>query len=359
MSRRQVIGNNEPRSIAPDMADYASALSHAFNYYNQEKDKKEARNYIREYVAHTFDKTESKKIDRVPDSKIVLTYAWLCRMSINGAQFNEKDKQRLDEYVAELLREPAPVVETVEVKPTKPSIQDYMQEKAYEVIGEFEGMIDDLIKTGKEIDAYSFLQSNSVPKPYCNYIDQWARKRVQEFIGAYEGTDKDLKEAYSFLGKRQLAGVIKGFNSIVGDLERYAQFKKANRKPRVKKAKPPAVQVKNLKYKKEDTLLNIRSVNPSEIIGASQVWVYNCKYKRLAAYRTDSAQGIQVKGTTLQNYDPEMCEQRSVRRPEVVLKRVQEVGKVQLRKLLSDLATAEYDVTGRINEECLIVRVIK
>ena len=88
-------------------------------------------------------------------------------------------------------------------------------------------------------------------------------------------------------------------------------------------------------------------------------YIYNVKYKRLAAYRTDSSQGIQVKGSTLQNYDPEMSEQRSVRRPEIVVKRVLDAGKIQLRKLLSDLATKEYDLTGRINDECIIVRAIK
>ena len=132
-----------------------------------------------------------------------------------------------------------------------------------------------------------------------------------------------------------------------------------NRKPRVTKAKPPAVQVAKLKFKKEDTELGVKSINPSEMVGASQVWIYNCKYKRLAAYRSDSAQGIQVKGSALQNYDPDMSECRSIRRPEAFLKVVLDASKVKLRKLLSDLTTKGFDLSGRINEDCIIVRVVK
>jgi hypothetical protein len=79
----------------------------------------------------------------------------------------------------------------------------------------------------------------------------------------------------------------------------------------------------------------------------------------LAAYRTESATGLQVKGTTLQNYDPDMCEQKALRKPEEVLKKVLAAGKVQLRRILPELTTKETPVNGRINEECIILRVIK
>jgi hypothetical protein len=180
-----------------------------------------------------------------------------------------------------------------------------------------------------------------------------------EFTEVYKTTDKDVKEGYSNISRRQQANIVKLFGSFIVDLEKYSQFKKANRKPRVAKAKPPVMQVARIKFKKEDTELGIKSVNPSEMVGASQVWVYNVKYKRLAAYRSDSVQGIQVKGSTLQNYDPDMSECRSIRRPEAFLKVLLDASKVKLRKLLSDLTTKGYDVTGRINDECIIVRVIK
>ena len=175
----------------------------------------------------------------------------------------------------------------------------------------------------------------------------------------YESTDDLVKEGYSNLGKRKITALIKLMGEWLEDVNRYGEFKKANRKPRIKKAKSPLQQTSKLKFKKEDSELKIKSISPTELVGASQVWVYNTKYKKLSVYRTDSASGIQVKGSTLQNYDPDMCEQKALRKPEVTIPAVLTSGKVQLRKLFTDLSTKESKVNGRINEECVLLRAFK
>ena len=345
---------NEPLGITPDLTNYKSALSRAFNFYNQDRDKKDARVYLKTYIKH---KGMTVDIDRVPDNEINLTYGWLSRILLNGNTLLDRHNEDLDSYINNLST--TKEVKVVVNKVPKPSVRDYMQDKIAEVIGELEGAVDAFLKEDKEFDLYNYLQANSIPKPYCKDIDEWARKRGMEFTDVYKTTDKDTKDGYSNISRRQQANLVKMFGAFIVDIEKYTQFKKANRKPRVTKAKPPAVQVARIKFKKEDTELGIKSVNPSEMVGASQVWVYNVKYKRLAAYRSDSVQGIQVKGSTLQNYDPDMSECRSIRRPEAFLKVLLDASKVKLRKLLSDLTTKGYDVTGRINDECIIVRVIK
>ena len=349
------IAIHEPNGITPELGNYKSALSRAFNFYNQDNDKKAARTYLKSYIKH---KNLAVNLDSVSDGDIILTYGWLARMVMNGNVLTTKHTEKLDKYITTLPSVKEEVKVVVDKAP-RPSVRDYMQDKIAEVIGELEGQVDSFLKEDKEFDLYNYLQANSIPKPYCKDIDTWARKRGTEFIEVYKTTDKDVKDGYSNISRRQQANLVKMFGSFIVDLEKYTQFKKANRKPRVTKVKPPAVQVSRIKFKKEDTELGIKSVNPSEMVGASQVWVYNVKYKRLAAYRSDSVHGIQVKGSTLQNYDPDMSECRSIRRPEAFLKILLDASKVKLRKLLSDLTTKGYDVTGRINDECIIVRVIK
>jgi len=348
------IAIHEPNGITPELGNYKSALSRAFNFYNQDNDKKAARTYLKSYIKH---KNLAVNLDSASDGDIILTYGWLPRMVMNGNVLTTQHTEKLDKYIMTLPTTKV-VVKVVEKAP-RPSVQDYMQDKIAEVIGELEGQVDAFLTEDKEFDLYNYLQANSIPKPYCKDIDTWARKRGIEFTEVYKTTDRDIKEGYSNISRRQQANLVKLFGSFIVDLEKYTQFKKANRKPRVTKAKPPAVQVARIKFKKEDAELGIKSVNPSEMVGASQVWVYNVKYKRLAAYRSDSVHGIQVKGSTLQNYDPDMSECRSIRRPEAFLKILLDASKVKLRKLLSDLTTKGYDVTGRINDECIIVRVIK
>lgn len=343
--------------------NYMSDLATAFNWYNQEKEKKDARSYLKDYISVHFTKNEVKIFDRIPDSKIVNTYGWLARMILNSSvELKEHEQIKLGKYIQSILDtsdliEPEESLEKVQV--IRPSVRDNMKERVNEYLGELEGAIDDFLKESKDLNLYNDLKSRTIPQPYCPFIDEWLKKKASEYISVYESTDEEIKEGYSNLGKRKITQLIKLISAWIEDLDRYSQFKKANRKPRVKKVKPAGVQVAKLKYKREDTELGIKSVIPSDIVGASQVWVYNTKYKKLAVYRSESATGIQVKGTSLQNYEPDLCEQKTLRKPKETLKEILNAGKVQLRRIIPELTTKESPVNGRINEECLIIRVIK
>jgi hypothetical protein len=340
--------------------NYKSSLSAAFNWYNQEKDKKDARSYLKDYITQHFTKNDIKVFDKVSDGKIISTYGWISRMVLNGTlTLNEADQNKFSNYLQIILDTSDLPVEEPEVeKVARPSVCDNMKEKVNEYLGELEGAIDDFLIEGKELNLYNDLKNRTIPQPYCPFIEEWIKKKAGEYIEVYESSDEQIKEGYSHLGKRKVTQLIKLISSWTEDLDRYSQFKKANRKPRAKKVKPAGVQVAKLKYKREDSELGIKSVLPPEMVGASQVWVYNTKYKKLAVYRSDSSSGIQVKGTTLQNYEPDLCEQKTLRKPKETLKEVLNAGKVQLRRIIPELTTKESPVNGRINEDCLIIRVI-
>ena len=230
-----------------------------------------------------------------------------------------------------------------------------MEEKVREYLGLLEGELDEL----NDFSLLQDLQIKNIPVPYLPYINTFIMRKAGEFIDVYESDRPDVKEGYSNFNKRRLSSILKLLNQWKEDLSKYEQFKKANRKPRAKKTKSPIEQISKLKYLKESPELGIKSVVPTEVIGASQIWIYNVKNKRLSVYRTESSQGIQVKGTSLQNYDPDMCEQKALRKPKEVLVKVIDSGKVQLRKILSELNAKDIPVTGRINEECLLIRAVK
>lgn len=339
--------------------DYTSQLAHAFSFYNMNCDKKDARVYMRNYLKNE-DKTGQslKKFDDVPDTHFVNTYGWLARVVSNGGSLRTDHLDNFNKYVSSMLQVNHPKKQIV-VDTPRPSVQDYMKEKAKEYIGDLEGVIDEVLKSGSDFSLYNDLKQKQIPKPYCADIQEWVTDKIKEYVSVYDSTDSDIKEGYSNIGKRKLMSLVKMLQQFEEDLQKYSDFKKANRKPRVKKAKPASVQVAKMKYKKEDTEARVTSIHPAEMVGASQVWVYNSKYKKLAVYRTDSSLGIQVKGSTLQNYDPELCEQKVVRRPEAFLPIILDASKVKLRKIMDELTTKGSDVNGRINEECIILRAIK
>jgi hypothetical protein len=103
----------------------------------------------------------------------------------------------------------------------------------------------------------------------------------------------------------------------------------------------------------------VASINPADILGASQLWIFNTKTRKLGCYFSIDSSGLSVKGTTLLNFDETKSIQKTVRKPEVVLPSVVSVGKVALRKTLTDINAVDQAMSGRINADTILLRVIK
>ena len=128
------------------------------------------------------------------------------------------------------------------------------------------------------------------------------------------------------------------------------------RSPRKAKAKTPEKLVKRLNYMQEFKDLKIKSIDPTDIIGATSLWVYNTKYRILTNYKSDT--GLSVKGSTLLNISDDSVGKK-VRKPEMVVPTILSLGKVPLKKVLDDLTTSQIQPNGRINKDTIILRAIK
>ena len=350
----KTVAFSEPNFVSIDGSkdDYTAKLVSALNWINFEKDKKDARHYIEQYA-----KKQGISITGVTDSDIIPTMGWIAHMCNKGASLREEHIDKLNVYLAQLNR-----AKKVVVTPATPkiSIQEATQNKINTYLGELEGVFDEMFKNPKHVfSLLEDLKKNQMPVHVSQNIEVWTKRKLRELLFAYEGKDKDLVEGYSNIKKKDLLSFIKKLATFVEDAEKYSSYKKANRKPRERKVKPPTQQVKLLKYKAKDDDLKVTSVTPASIVGAQQVWLFNTKTRKLSVYRTDSALGIQVKGTTLQNYDPEASEQKTLRKPAEQLKELLSAGKIQLRKFMDNIKAVQSQVNGRLNADTLIVRTIK
>lgn len=360
---RNSINSNEPDALQIDHENdnYNTNLIRAMNWYSAEKLKSDARSYIREYVKKNLS-TELKTFDEVKDSEIRSTYGWLARLINNGAKLRNGHLIDFNGYITNALNsvsKQAPKVIPLAVVTNKPSIQDSIKEKAIEFIGELEGQFDEVFKAKQDFSLYNNLKGNQIPKPYMPFVRSWVENKLLQFTEVQTAADSQLIEGYSNLSKVQLRNIVKMLNAWLDDCDKYSEFKKANRKIRVSKPKAAGVQIKNLKYKKADTELKLNSVSPTEIVGAQQVWFFNTKNRKLVLYRTDSATGIQVKGTSLQNYEPDLCVQKTLRKPADQIKEMMSASKVQLRKFMDTINSKAQSPNGRVNEEMIILKVIK
>ena len=174
---------------------------------------------------------------------------------------------------------------------------------------------------------------------------------------AYAGNDPDLKEAYVHLTRRELKKRIEWFETLIEDALRHGGNAKKVRKPRKKKAVPASKKLKTFKYQKSDTSHKIASINPENVLGAQELWIYNSKTRKLGKYVAEEFKELGVKGTTITGFSEMKSVQKTLRKPVDQLKEFKAAGKVALRKFLEDINAVDTKMNGRLNEDTLLLKV--
>lgn len=361
LSADQLMFGDEPlgESISHDNESYKEDLPKALNWYSYMKGSVDAKKYLIEYMKkNSYTKDQIAHAQKIHEKKYNTSMCWVLRMTTNGAKFSQNQFDgallHIDKIIGEIeqIEEPK---EPTEVK--KGNIQDALQIKISEHLGELEGMLDDHLHFGKPLDMYSYLKSYQIAQPYIKPTMEWVQNKIPEIEEAINGDDKLLKEGYSNFTPAKLKKYLKDLNQFDEDCVKYGNFKKANRKPTVRKPKPAGVQVAKLKFKKDDEALKLKSVHPTSIIGADQLWVFNTKNKKLGVYYASGPAGLGVKNSVIINFDPETSTCKTIRKPEETLQKCLTGGKLVLRKLLGELSTKDAPMNGRIGADIILVKV--
>jgi hypothetical protein len=135
------------------------------------------------------------------------------------------------------------------------------------------------------------------------------------------------------------------------------QEAKVNRKPRAKKSKPAEKIIEKLKFLKQDDKLKLVSINPTDILGAKELWIFNTKTRKIGKYVAGEFTELGVKGTSITGFDEHKSVQKTLRKPEEQLKEFKAAGKVQLRKFLDDIKAVDIKLNGRINEDTVLLKI--
>ena len=340
-----------------------SSLSTALNWYNYHSDSKESKKFTLSYLKEIgTPKKEIEVIEKVSDADFQ-NLGFVCRMKLRGAPLSEKNEQWISTFI-EALKKKSPVKQEVEETEMKVvvSIQERVLEKTRDYMGEIEGAIDDCfcVRDFKGVfDPYELMKTLDIKGAHTKHIVPVYQKKLEEIEEAIKGKDEQLVEGYSFLTKKDLKEYASLLKRIIDDCAKIAHTSKLTRAPRKKKTKPVDKIIEKLQFKKEDNEYKAASINPGDIIGASQLWVFNTKTRKLGCYNATDSGGLNIKGTTLINFNEETSVQKTIRKPEVVLPATLKAGKVALRKVLTDINAVEQALTGRINSDTILLRVIK
>lgn len=352
-------------------AEFSTKYMNALNWYNYYFDKTKARKVVLEYLTKFDpDNLEAKAAcKKVPDWAFGSTLTSICKIRLNGcSRTPDKSKTSNEDFVVrkmqELIEQASKMVE--EKQETAKVIQkpvQTLQERVFATAQKYSEGIDNAIDEAldndykTEFNTYKYLQQQQVKGQIAKRMIDFYLGEAIELEEALKGEDEQLVEGYSHMSKAELKRFAKLMRGVVSDLERWVENQKANRKPRKKKAVPLEKQVSKVKYAKEDADLKLKSIAPENVVGAMVVWVYNTKYRKLGKYVAGTREGFSFKGTTLQRFDEQASMQKKLRKPEEVLERCLSGGKIVLRKLMDEINTKEQKLTGRFNEETIILRV--
>ena len=337
-------------------------LAVAYNWFNYFYNSDDAKSFTISYLKSiNYDKEIIRKISNVKSVELH-SMGWNCRLLHTGSSLPDGIWDSIEQRIKDLAEE---VLEDAEGEEDQPqtkvvSIQDRIANRASELIGELEGELDVFYKEGViQFDVKKWALEKAIKPPVAKRITDHFRPQYEEITEAIKGEDPDLVEGYKKWRKPVLKIMALFIKRILDHLDETSAAHVSIRKPRKKKEKPAHVLVSKLKYKVEDKDLNITSIQPKDIIHAQQLWVYNTKYRNLSVYNALGNSGLSVRGTTIIGYDQDTSTTKKLRKPEQVIPVVLNEGKVGLRKIMSGIKTTETKANGRMNEETIILRVVK
>jgi hypothetical protein len=347
-------GKEPDPSTFLDAADpgYSSFFSDALSWYNFAATKEQKKLWFLEYLTEVGGNVASATF--VPDASFNTAGA-LARLWLRGVR-NVLIEDKLSEFSARIVKEGNDLSIDVkaknELKNKVKALQ--LQRDLTEAIGHIELVIDGFIETGaSKFDMATWVRGSRISKEIQAAISTRFTKLRDEVLASDK--DPDLKEAYSNYSKKQKTVLL----GLLEDIINTKVVKVGSRKPRKKKTVSPDKLVKRLQFAKEFKELKLSSIDPTDIIGAGSLWVYNSKYRILANYVAADASGLSVKGSSILNISESESKSKKVRKPEVVVPEVLTMGKVPLRKVFDNLTTGFLKVNGRINKDTILLRVVK
>ena len=348
----------------------------SMNYYRLESDIKTYKPAVAKWMETVgCTKADITAFKKVKDARIGTTMgAVACclnrGMTAQRADFNQgRDTAAwLRAEIVKVIAEGKNDIDPDEVKEVKtlvvqPTIQERLKETAYKMTEEIEDAIEGFQKDPENFDPKAFkmlnlLKGKEVKAAHARLIKTLYSRDLAELEELASGNaDEQLKEGYSHRTKKQIRNLIAFYQEIMSACDMLAQEAKVNRKPRKTKVVPKDKLVAKLKYMKSNEPLKLVSINPADIIGTKELWIFNTKTRKLGKYVAAEFSDLGVKGTTITGFDEFKSVQKTVRKPEEKLKEFKAAGKVQLRKFLEDINATDTRMNGRINEDTVLLKV--
>lgn len=337
-----------------------------YNYFYKAKDYIP---FVIRYAeeVHGFDKKQIQAIKALPDYKINQGTSAIARLHFRGFIHPQDWHDRVLNSLLEKVKLGTEILKTkkAEKKAAPPPISP--AQRAYNnmietIHGDWDEKVIDEWMDGNfktEFNVYEIWKQHGLKGNVINAFREKVQFEYDIVSDAYNNNCDQAVEAYSHITRRNQKKMLKTMETIFTDLDKLKDSFKAVRMPRTKKPKASDAQVANLQYKQEDIDAKVTSINPVLIPGKEMLFVYNTKQRVLTQYVTTSTKGFEVGGTSIRNFDTKLSKTTKLRKPEDILPEILNLTPKQIEKRVWDKLTTKINTpTGRINKDCILLRVV-
>jgi hypothetical protein len=360
----KVIGS-EPEWTEGDEVARVDLIS-ALNWYNYAVDPRERPRLLAELYPQ-----DAQVIGAVPYYRLTNALLAYSRMSKRGYVLTPEQQSKIDALLNQIREEGARILnKPKEASAAKPLTAAELDKRLLDrCIEDLEQEIDNLVQSGYK---YRFNQDAwfkshkptskcaegivSYYEPLLKELNEVANVRKdRELVQAYcNTTPKNLRKYHEFVNL-----FVEQARSLIKEEEAPVEKAAVVRKPRKKKAVDPKKLVSKLKYQDKDAELDLSSVSDvSKIVGASEIWAYNTKYRELSYYKASAKGSLSLKGQTILGYDENLSIKKKIRKPETLKTLIEQGSKTVYNDFIA-LKTSPSKSNGRINAFTLILRINK
>jgi len=312
--------------------------------------------------ANNYSKKEINSIKKAASSgrQHIATMVSISRLIERKAILETASYKWLDDRIKAGIEIGNQIKDEVEIQ--KISVYDYTKRRASDVIATLDEIADQLwLKeiSLKDLNLFNIFATHNVKPNYIQHIQPYYQDIINDMLSFPDDYDKVvIKLLLPYYQK-----IVESLDSLNQAKPRKARSPEksqaALQKKQIKVLEKSKASAAKMKYMPEAPALNIKSLDPSGIIGAQFVVLFNHKYKVVTILQALENQSLAVRGNTIINIDEALSGSKRAGRSISSIKTFSTLTKAAIRKSFSQITGSSLQPKNRTSEETLIVRIIK
>jgi len=352
-------------------APFEKSIDAVHSFFHTEVERKDLVSTLKSYAKANTSAEEYRYVNACPEYKF-WCLAYHCATAAYLTYTNETNerieywKNALNNYVKQLIEIGKPLYfEKLQRQKdsdhivTLSPMQRLQKKVSATIMQDLLDYEDGWIEGEKSyIDLYALFKKHGLPASAAGPVREVVEGWLLDYEDAYHKRCPDAVEGYSHLKRPEINRRIKACQAMLSDLDRLKSAAKAVRKSKVKGPKAADKQVARVQYKVEDNDFKLVSIPPIQIVGRARLYTFNTKSRVLTEYVTTVANGFEVSGTSIKNFDKVSSRAVKLRRPDDFIPLILNKTPKQIDGEWKNLTTKSSVPNGRLNKDTILLRAL-